>query len=121
MRRTIDQQRVRALLGMKDAKRADAIRAELVAAVADDEPARLASLLVAHQKGDLAAAKAAGKPLFSHRQHGSDAKLLIADVLVTAGHADKAKMLREDVAKSYARDPRSYVLRMKAAKALKKS
>ncbi len=119
IRRVVDTQRVRALLGLKELGRAEKVLAELQAAGDDDPTTRLAVLLVAHFKGDLAAAKAAGKSLFRDRDYGAEAKLLIAELLVSAGHADKARTLRQEVARTYGRNPRSYLLRMRAERALK--
>lgn len=119
LRRLLDAQRVRALLGKKDRARAEEVLAGMMATSADDPMTRLAALLVAHAKGDLAAAKATGKSLFADRDYGAEAKLLIAELLASAGHADKARMLREEVTRTYHRNPRSYILRQRAERALK--
>lgn len=118
--RSLDLARVRALVGAGQLDAAGAVAVELAAAPPPgDVSAPLAALLVAHARRDLAAAEtAATAALLDHRQLGGEARLLLADLAAAAGHAERAATMRRQVASTYGRDPRTYLLRRRADAAL---
>jgi tetratricopeptide (TPR) repeat protein len=109
--------RLQAALGSGELASADALGTEIVAMEPGDDLAHFAGLLMAHHRRDLPAALAELEALHDPLLV-AEGRLRVAELLAAAGETARATELRQQVARTYSRDPHTVLLRQKAERAL---
>jgi tetratricopeptide (TPR) repeat protein len=109
--------RLQAAVGSGEVAPAEALHAAILELEPSDDVAHFAGLLMAQQRRDLPAATAALQALTDPLLR-AEGRLRTAELLEAAGEADKATALRQEVTRTYSRDPHTVLLRRKAEQAL---